>query len=61
MEWIAKMWREIKIIKLNPMAVCPSNNTKTWEVPENCNTFSTQSKGKAGFELKESWNTDDIW
>lgn len=54
MEWIAKMWREIKIIKLNPMAVCPSNNTKTWEVPENCSTFSTQSKGKAGFELKES-------
>lgn len=37
MERIAKMWREIKMIQLNPMAMCPSNSIKTWKVPENSN------------------------
>ena len=37
MEQIAKMWREIKIIQLNPVAMCPSNSIKTWKVPENSN------------------------
>lgn len=40
LKWIAKIWREIKIIQLNSMAMCPSNSIETWRISQNSNKFS---------------------
>lgn len=52
MEWIAKMWKEIKIILLNIIAKCPSNSIKNIKSDTKIVThFSTQSKKKLDLGL----------